>query len=132
MEDDLDQQEMMCDFLEADGHTVLSAGNSDDAWNILLANQIDLVVTDLLVRAGQAYAPKGGLSLIGKMRIKGRSGPERRMEKLPILVVTGANVATASVSIRQLSEEMGANMVLQKPVRQAQLSSAISLLLRDN
>lgn len=129
MEDDADQRELISDLLELDGHEVTATDSADAAWEKLASQDFDLVITDLLIARQGSYTPEGGISLIGKMRIKGRVGRVRQTENMPILVITGADTGTGVSDIKGLSEDLGADMVLQKPVRQSQLSSAVKLLL---
>ena len=132
MEDDDDQRELLVDIIEMDNHEVCAVASASEAWDKLQDEPFDLVITDLLVRKDGEFIPDGGILLIGKMRIKGRVGPARRIERLPIIVVTGSDVALGNGHVNQMTTGIGADACLIKPIDPKILKQEITRLLRTS
>ena len=77
VEDDVDNLELLCSFLEAEGARTFSAGSMAAALKQTAAQEIDVVISDLQLADGD------GCSLLGELR--------RRCGKpeLPAIAVTG-------------------------------------------
>ena len=93
--------------LEADGYTVQLASSAEAAIQILQAELIDAVITDLVM--GQM----SGLDLLGFLR-------ERRMETILIIMTAYSTIESAVEAIRR-----GAWDYIPKPIDVAKLSLLI-------
>ena len=49
VEDDIDTNEAVCEYLQEAGHTVIPAFDGDEAITLFLAQKIDLVVLDIML-----------------------------------------------------------------------------------
>lgn len=97
----------LSEFLKKAGFTVFSAADANEALEILLSNDIDVVVTDIIM-------PKvSGIELISRIRT--------HSEIIQILIMTGEpTVDTAVKAVRE-----GANDYLSKPVARDVLIKAV-------
>jgi putative two-component system response regulator len=100
--------------LKADQYRILEAADVPGAIAILRNEQVDLVVTDLILR------DLSGLDLCRKLRA------EKSTRLIPILVVT--SVQTVESEIAGL--ESGANEFLVKPISPSALRTRIRAMLR--
>jgi two-component system cell cycle response regulator DivK len=109
VEDNLMNRELLCDWLEAEGHEVLSAENLSSARCSLKDRQPDAVLLD--VQLGN----EDGLSLAAWIRQQ----PELR--HLPVIAVT----AHAMVTEQQRFLHAGCNSCVSKPLNFKQLSAEL-------
>jgi two-component system cell cycle response regulator DivK len=109
VEDNPLNRELLCDWLEAEGHEVLSAGDLEGARGILQDQKLDAVLLD--VQLGN----EDGLSLAAWIRQQ----PELR--HLPVIAVT----AHAMVTEQQSFLQAGCNACVFKPVNFGLLSSEL-------
>lgn len=99
--------------LEADGHSVLAAGNGLDGLRLLGCNPVDCVVCDI-------YMPgKEGLETMQEIR--------RRWPGLPILAISG-NPGSDAFSPLSIAIKFGATARLQKPFQPSELTAAVRAL----
>jgi two-component system, cell cycle response regulator DivK len=118
VEDNPMNRELLCDWLEAEGHEVLSAEDLTTARRILQDRQPDAVLLD--VQLGN----EDGLSLAAWMRQQ----PE--LSHLPVIVVT----AHAMVNEQQRFLQAGCNACVSKPLNFELLSAEMErwLIPRQN
>jgi two-component system, cell cycle response regulator DivK len=100
VEDNLMNRELLCDWLEAEGHEVLSAEDLSTARRTLNARQPDVVLLDVQV------GDEDGLSLALWMR------QQADLCSIPVIAVT----AHALVSDQQRFLQAGCNACVSKPI----------------
>jgi CheY-like chemotaxis protein len=100
-------------MLQRGGHEVLEAGDGSEGVRLFEAGHPDLVITDLVMPG------KEGIETILDLR--------RRNPKLPILAISGD---PESKTYLELARKLGANAVLEKPFRAADLLNEIDKLLK--
>ena len=109
VEDNPLNRELLCDWLEAEGHEVLSAEDLTAARRVLIAQQPDAVLLD--VQLGH----EDGLSLAQWMRQQ----PE--LCRIPVIAVT----AHALVTEHERFLQAGCNACVSKPVNFKVLSEQL-------
>jgi signal transduction histidine kinase/CheY-like chemotaxis protein len=113
-EDNPVNQKLALRLLEKRGHSVLVAGDGQEALALLETNAVDLILMDLQM-------PKmNGIEATKAIRESGRNGSART----PIVAMT----ACALASDRQRCLDAGMNGYLSKPVRAAELYEMIDKL----
>lgn len=99
-------------FLEEAGHDVALADDYTSALDTLMADPIDLVVTDIIM------GTKTGVDLLQEIKDRGL--------RPPVIMITGApDIETASAAVR-----LGAYDYIAKPVTQQMLLRVVGLALR--
>jgi CheY-like chemotaxis protein len=101
VEDNSLNRELLCDWLEAEGHEVLSAEDLAAARSMLTDQQPDAVLLD--VQLGN----EDGLSLAEWMR------QQSKLCQIPVIAVTAAH---ALVAEQQRFLQAGCNACVSKPV----------------
>ena len=109
VEDNPLNRELLCDWLEAQGHEVLSAEDLQAAFRTLDDQQPDVVLLD--VQLGN----EDGLSLAGWMR------QQPTLCRVPVIAVT----AHAMVTDQQRFLQAGCNACISKPVNFKLLSEQL-------
>ncbi len=112
VEDNPEYNRFLCDLLTLEGHQVVSAPHGLDATKIIENNQIDLVITDLLM------PKKDGVRLITELRI---SHP-----KLPIIAMSGGE-SEYSPSFLESAKALGAAQIIDKPFTKDKLIDLIDI-----
>lgn len=103
-------------FLERDGHAVIEAENGVAGLGMVEVNDIDLVVTDIVM------PEKEGLEVIRTLRT---DRPE-----LPVIAITGGGGdASKALSYAEWADIIGAKVVLQKPFDREELTMAVRVAL---
>jgi CheY-like chemotaxis protein len=100
VEDNLMNRELLCDWLEAEGHEVLSAEDLGTARRALNVRQPDMVLLDVQV------GDEDGLSLAVWMR------QQPKLRSIPVIAVT----AHALVTDQQRFLQAGCNACVSKPI----------------
>lgn len=114
VEDDPEMRELLRKVLEKEGFRVSVAENGNQALDVLAAGdfaQVDLVVTDLLMPRD------GGLELLETVH--------RARPSLPVIIVT----AFGDWSSYSRALELGAADFISKPLKMAELTSAVQTAL---
>lgn len=120
MEDQLELASYWREILEDAGYGVLHARNIDDAASFLAVDEIDVVVTDILIRDNdQELKASGGLSLLAHINLH----VEKKRPK--IIAVSGSH---PDLHVLQHAQSMGADVCLLKPFSAEQLLAAVSEL----
>jgi CheY-like chemotaxis protein len=100
VEDNLMNRELLCDWLEAEGHQVLSAEDLSAARRALDAQRPDAVLLDVQV------GDEDGLSLAAWIR------QQPKLRGIPVIAVT----AHALVTDQERFLQAGCNACISKPV----------------
>mgnify|MGYP001580218823 CR=1 FL=1 len=113
-EDEAQLLEALKRVLTCSGHTVTAADNGAAAIELLKESVFDLVVLDMIM------PDMDGFEVLDYIR--GHS------MKTPVLVMSGGG-RRADFSFLQMAQQLGANSVLKKPFRLANLLKAVTRLL---
>jgi CheY-like chemotaxis protein len=100
-------------MLEASGYAVSEAGDGTEAMAVLSRQQVDVVLTDLHMPG------MDGTAFIRLVRTTYRPAPI-------IIAMTGSSTPMMAVS-DSLADELGADVILRKPLMKQQLIDAIRL-----
>ena len=103
-------------ILERAGHSVLDASDGREGVALTQAQDFDLIITDLLM------PEMDGIETIREIRARGIS--------IPILAMSGGGSSEASARLfLGAAAKLGANAILAKPFRAAELLQSIKALL---
>jgi len=114
IDDEAPVREMLRILLERQDHTVYDAEDGDVGMEILEENEIDLVITDILM------PERDGLEIIRSVR---RSAPQ-----VKILAMSGGG-RTGRLDFLAEAEEFGAHRAVHKPFRSRELLGIVDDLL---
>ena len=125
MEDDKTEGDLIQQLLTEEGHAVAHFRNATTALKHLQKSDVDLVITDIVVKQDGRSTSDGGLILIG--RIRGFSDQTKRA--LPILAVSGAIYGRGTGHLLDVAKTVGADDALPKPIIVSKLLEKVSTLL---
>ena len=97
------------------GHDVLAASDGSDGVELFAQNQVDLIVTDIIM------AEKEGFETIYELR--------RDHPSLPIIAISGGGHHASGDSYLRTAEALGADRSLQKPFPLQRLLDMVGELL---
>ena len=103
------------EFLRRAGHTVSTAGNGNEAMDLVAANDFDLVITDINMPG------KEGLETIAALR--------RIAPKIKIIATSGGTVSIGARDNLSMAQIFGASFTLAKPVSGDALIAAVTRVL---
>jgi len=112
VDDDHDFHLMVKELLESQEHTVISAFDGQQASDLLEAETVDLLITDLLMPV------KDGIRLITESKATNI--------KLPIIAMSGGQ-SEYSASFLESAKVLGAKQILPKPFKGDELLDRIAL-----
>jgi CheY-like chemotaxis protein len=104
---------MMCDGLEAMGHTATAAASGAEALRLAKVNRPDCVLLDIMMPDLDGYETCTAF----------KADPE--LATIPILLIS----ATTDVQVVDKAERAGAAAVLPKPIPMPELQHAVTLAL---
>jgi CheY-like chemotaxis protein len=104
-------QHLVQHWLEAEGHRVSCASNGHEVAALLKRQNVDLVITDVIMPDGD------GLEVMLELK---RSQPQAR-----ILAISGGGAYLRPRDCLNLAKGLGANAVLLKPFNREQMLGAI-------
>ena len=93
---------MLKQALTKDGHTVLEARNGLEALDVAKQNEIDLIITDLVM------PEKNGLDLI--------MGLKNLKKNAPVLAISGGGGIDSNYDYLSVAKLIGATAVFSKPL----------------
>jgi CheY-like chemotaxis protein len=99
IEDESQQLEMLRMLFESEGYAVEGMANAEDAFNYLMQNTPDVIISDIKLPG------LDGISLFEKLRIEKKTG------SVPFIFITGYNDPKAIEQVKQL----GASGYVTKP-----------------
>ena len=114
VDDDLSVLDVMSEMLRLEGHVVTVAENGKEAIDQVAANNIDLVITDLIM------PEKEGLETIADIR--------RSHADMPIIAISGGG-RLGPMDYLETAKFIGADATLAKPFARAELIEAVDGLL---
>lgn len=115
VEDDQQLRNLICSYLQRENHDVNTAENGQQAIKMLTNEQIDLVITDIIM------PEKDGFEVLMWLMIQ----PDRPK----VIAITGGSPGLDVNVILDISQKLKADKVLAKPVALETLNQAITDLL---
>lgn len=103
VDDNQDVRELVLHILSADGFHVFSASDGDQALAILGANEVDLVLLDVMMPG------KSGLEVLSEIR----NGSNKKLHEIPVVMIT----AKSTVEDIDKALALGASSYIVKPFR---------------
>jgi len=114
IDDEAQARRMLRIFLERLGHEVLDAEDGDAGLAIVRDNQVDLIITDIVM------PNKEGLETITEIR--------RLQENVKIIAISGGG-RFGNTDYLEIAERFGADKTFHKPLDLENLEAAINELL---
>jgi len=114
IDDEAQARRMLRIFLERLGHEVLDAEDGDAGLAIVRDNQVDLIITDIVM------PNKEGLETITEIR--------RLQENVKIIAISGGG-RFGNTDYLEIAERFGADKTFHKPLDLDNLEAAINELL---
>jgi len=113
VDDEVLLRTMICDGLEAAGHTVLQASSGEEALKLAKAEHPQCILLDIMMPGLDGYDTCAALKA------------ESETASIPVILIS----ATTDVRVVDRAENVGAATVLPKPVPIEQLEHAVALAL---
>lgn len=117
IDDNPEFRDILRRHLEANGHRTLLASDGEQGLALLEREAIDIVLTDILM------PQRDGLEVLRETK--------RRWPGLPVIAISGGGWIKAT-ELLGMAERLGADNVLQKPVRRGDLLKAVDEALAAN
>ncbi|MDD7910951.1 MULTISPECIES: response regulator [Pseudovibrio] len=111
VDDDEEIASLTAEFLQDRGYTVLTANSAEEAHGVLEANEVDLMVLDIMLPG------ESGLALCQRVR---------KSSKLPIIIISAITGDTERI----VGLELGADDYLEKPFNPRELQARIFAIFR--
>lgn len=117
IDDNPEFRDILRQHLEGNGHRVSLAENGERGLDLLEKGRFDIVLTDILM------PQRDGVEVLRETK--------RRWPGLPVIAISGGGWIAAT-ELLGMAERLGADQVLQKPVRRDDLINAVNEALRAN
>ena len=117
IDDDAQMRATIRRMLASSGHSVIEAGNGREGLAVFQSRAPDIVVTDIIM------PDKEGIELIIELR--------RTNRRTRILAISGGG-ASGTVDFLSVAKKLGADLVMKKPLRAAELQEAVNGLAADS
>lgn len=117
IDDNPEFRDILRRHLEANGHRTVLAGDGEQGLALLEREAIDIVLTDILM------PQRDGVEVLRETK--------RRWPGLPVIAISGGGWIKAT-ELLGMAERLGADNVLQKPVRRDDLIRAVDEALTAN
>jgi CheY-like chemotaxis protein len=117
IDDNPEFREILRRHLETNGHGVTLAVNGEQGLELLGQGDFDIVLTDILM------PQRDGVEVLREAK--------RRWPDLPVIAISGGGWIGAT-ELLGMAERLGADKVLQKPVRREDLIQAVDQALSAN
>ena len=115
VDDNQDVRDLIVHILSADGFHVFSAAGGANGLAILKANEIDLVLLDVMMPG------KSGLEVLQEIR----SGSNKKIREIPVMMIT----AMSSTDDVDQALAIGANSYVVKPFRGTTIREKVRTIL---
>lgn len=115
VDDEASVRNLLSDVLEREGYTVFTAATGVEASTIYNANDIDLIITDLVM------PEKGGIDLIMELK---KQNPSVR-----VIAISGGGGITGRFDYLPIAKLVGASEIIAKPFQVAEIRSQVARML---
>ncbi len=112
VEDEKNIKDMMCEYLQNNGFATLSASNGVEALNVMETNDVDLIITDIMMPV------MNGLILTEKVRAENHN--------MPILMIT----AKETIDDKEDGYNSGADDYMVKPIILKEMLLRVNALIK--
>lgn len=117
IDDNPEFRDILRAHLETNGHRVTLAENGERGVAVLESTEIEMVLTDILM------PQRDGVEVLRECK--------KRWPDLPVIAISGGGWIGAG-ELLGMAERLGADQVLQKPVRRDDLIRAVDSALKEN
>ncbi|MDH5572891.1 MAG: response regulator [Gammaproteobacteria bacterium] len=115
VDDETSVNTLLGNALEKEGHTIFSADNGVKGLSIYNSNNIDLVITDLVM------PEKGGIEMIMDLK--------KQKPDIKIIAISGGGGITGRFDYLPIAQLVGASHVISKPFELSDIRSQVAQLL---
>lgn len=115
VDDEAPVRELLNDVLEKEGYTVFTAETGVDASTIYDSNNIDLVITDLVM------PEKGGIDLIMELR--------KKDPNMKVIAISGGGGITGRFDYLPIAKLVGATEIIAKPFQVSEIRAQVAKIL---
>ncbi|NOX08420.1 MAG: response regulator [Gammaproteobacteria bacterium] len=115
VDDEPSVRKMLQRMLATATHKVLEAGNGIEAEALIVSNEVDLLITDIVM------PEKHGIDLIMTLKEK--------LPELPIIAISGGGGVTGRFDYLEVAALVGARNVLRKPFQADELRQLVDEII---
>lgn len=115
VDDEAPVRNLLSDVLEKEGYTVFTAETGVEASTIYDSNDIDLIITDLVM------PEKGGIDLIMELKKK---DPE-----IKVIAISGGGGITGRFDYLPIAKLVGASEIIAKPFQVTEIRAQVAKML---
>ncbi|MEN8169989.1 MAG: response regulator [Pseudomonadota bacterium] len=108
-------RQLLNDILDLDGYTVFTAGTGVEASAIYGSNDIDLIITDLVM------PEKGGVELIMELK--------KKDPNIKVIAISGGRAITGRYDYLPIAKLVGASEIISKPFQVAEIRAQVAKML---
>ena len=115
VDDDKLVRELLTDILNLDGYTVFTAETGVEASEIYSQNNIELIITDLVM------PKKGGIELIMDLK--------KKDPNIKVIAISGGSTTTGRYDYLPIAKLVGASEIISKPFQVAEIRAQVAKIL---
>ena len=115
VDDEAPVRNLLSDVLEKEGYSVFTAETGVEASTIYNANQIDLIITDLVM------PEKGGIDLIMELK--------KQDPNIKVIAISGGGGITGRFDYLPIAKLVGATEIIAKPFQVTEIRSQVAKML---
>ena len=115
VDDDAAMRDLLSDILETEGYKIFTAETGIEASAIYESNNIDLIITDLVM------PKKGGIELIMELK--------KRDPDIKVIAISGGSGTTGRFDYLPVAKLLGATEIIAKPFQIAEIRAQVAKML---
>lgn len=115
VDDEAPVRNLLSDVLEKEGYSVFTAENGTEASTIYGSNDIDLIITDLVM------PEKGGIDLIMELK--------KKDPNIKVIAISGGGGITGRFDYLPIAKLVGATEIIAKPFQVTDIRSQVARIL---
>ena len=115
VDDEASVRNLLNDVLEKEGYTVFTAETGVEASTIYNGNQIDLIITDLVM------PEKGGIDLIMELK--------KQDPNVKVIAISGGGGITGRFDYLPIAKLVGATEIIAKPFQVTEIRAQVAKML---
>ena len=115
VDDETPVRNLLNDVLEKEGYTVFTAETGVEASTIYNSNQIDLIITDLVM------PEKGGIDLIMELK--------KQDPNIKVIAISGGGGITGRFDYLPIAKLVGASEIISKPFQVTEIRAQVAKML---
>ena len=115
VDDEAPVRNLLSDVLEKEGYTVFTAETGVEATDIYNSNDVDLIITDLVM------PEKGGIDLIMELK--------KQDPNIKVIAISGGGGITGRFDYLPIAKLVGATEIIAKPFQVADIRAQVAKML---